>query len=272
MISHKHQAIFFHVPKCAGQTINKLLSNTVEFIPMHKTTGFTKVVDRYLPFKYYWDVVLKERELSSPRSTLKIALANLKYLGKPTLELNSYRGKVNDELSGEFRIGIYRSLQRSINQQTWKEYYKLTFVRNPYDRLVSAWAFLTSEGRGAGKLNINFPDFVKAVVNSDYRLLDKNLREIDYVDLEWHTMPMVKHLKDANGEISMDFIGKVESFDSDCKSIFERFDLSTLNIVNVRINASTHKDYQQLYNSELESLVYNFYKEDFETFGYNKKV
>lgn len=272
MISHKHKAIFIHVPKCAGNTVNDLLNRIIEFSPIHKTPEPFDRIDSFFPYKHYLDVIKKVRFLHGNVSALKACSQNLYLLGKSTLKLNHKYNQNSDWLSGQFRDGIYTSLTKSLNNQIYNEYYTFSFVRNPYDRAVSVWGFFCAERYKEGNLNVSFPVFMRAVVNSDYQSLHPNLIKEVYSGIEWHAMPQVTHLKNKSGHIAIDFIGKTESFEADLQIISKKLNLPTLEHKDVRLNSSSHRPYQSYYTPELQELVYNFYKEDFETFDYHPEL
>lgn len=79
-------------------------------------------------------------------------------------------------------------------------------------------------------------------------------------------------MTDARGEIAVDFIGKLENFAEDWKHISDTLGLSTVELVNQKLNASKHKPYQEYYTKELQELVYNYYKEDFDLLGYSQEL
>lgn len=272
MISHKHQAVFIHIPKCAGETVNHMLNRSLEFIKVHQTYDITRQIDGLFPYKYYLDIVLKAKEISGSRIALKTALTHLKYLGKQVLEFNSDETRIPDEISGNFRIGAYRRMKRSINPGTWNNLYKFTFVRNPYDRAVSSWAFLTSESRGDFRIEMNFSDFIEKVINADFDSYQSILNTEQIADLEWHTMPQVIHLQNKIGKIDVDFVGKVEDFEKDLKFIFQQLQIADSGEEKVRVNSSGHKPYQTYYTKELKERVYSYYKADFESFGYDSTI
>jgi len=72
--------------------------------------------------------------------------------------------------------------------------------------------------------------------------------------------------------IRIDFIDKFETFTDDCEVLSEKLNLPALKDERVHLNLSTHRSYQSYYTSELEALVYNYYREDFKQFGYNTKL
>lgn len=273
MISHKHKAIFIHIPKCAGNTVNHLLEQELGFKGVSKTTGWKQPVQRLLFYRYYLFLIMQSRHLYSFKEWLKFAITSTRYLTKPVLDLNAHGFKPPDELSGAFRIGTLRRYLRTIPENMMNEYHKFTFVRNPYERAVSIWSFLSSDTRGLDKINVSFPEFITAVSRSDYQSLHPQLRPEIYADLEWHAMPQVSHLKNTEGVIDINFYGKLEHFVKDWQTVHQHLNLSYASFnPQVRLNTSKHENFKQYYTKELEEMVLSYYREDFEAFGYEKKI
>ena len=142
-------------------------------------------------------------------------------------------------------------------------YFKFTIVRNPWDRLVSAYFFLKKGGFGEKDRDwfneelssfIDFDDFVKRWVNK------KNI-------WKWHHFrPQYHYMLDKREKIPLDFVGFLENLDDDFKYITKKIgitcDLPTS-------NKSKHKNYQDYYNDETKEIIREIYSEDIELLGYN---
>ena len=74
--------------------------------------------------------------------------------------------------------------------------------------------------------------------------------------------PQVEWLKDEE----IDFIGRVEHFQRDIDYVLERLELPKQKML-VR-NKSKHTKYRDYYCPESKRIVEDFYREDFERFGY----
>jgi len=138
-----------------------------------------------------------------------------------------------------------------------KNKYIYTFVRNPYDRLISTFFYLKNGGRNNGDKkdrdkyigNSSFEDFVKT------KLINASKNQI-------HFRPQKYWI--PNGA---SFIGKFENLENDFNEVKK--------IVGIKgnlqhLNKTSHKDYREYYNDELANIVYKVYEEDFEEFGYDK--
>ncbi|WP_257933238.1 sulfotransferase [Campylobacter lari] len=165
-------------------------------------------------------------------------------------------------LVGHVKASDYVKLDRD----KFESYFSFGFVRNPYDRMVSAYHYLR---RGGGNLvdetwakeNIykynSFEEFVLNLQNNDERIKI----------LSWmHFVPQYKYLCDNDKNILVNFIGKFEKLDEDFKKI--------LNILKrkdnlVHVNKSQHGDYKDYYNYKTHKIIREIYKNDFEIFDYD---
>jgi chondroitin 4-sulfotransferase 11 len=141
-------------------------------------------------------------------------------------------------------------------------YYKFTFVRNPWDRLISAYHFLLSGGMNANDMNwgqhnltnyIDFNDFVKNWLN------EKNINT--YV----HFIPQHRFLESSNRIIKVDFVGKTETLNRDIEIVSNKLGKQ---IFLEKINESKHASYVDYYNQESINTVSRVYERDIELFGY----
>ena len=146
-----------------------------------------------------------------------------------------------------------------------KPYYKFTFVRNPYKRLVSCFEDKC----------LQHPDdicwdyyWLKDVFR--IRSFSQFIVRICFIPNRWaepHFAGQYQLVYDKKGECLVDFIGKVEHIKEEYEPIRERFDLLPLSHAN-RAASLTGKNWMDYYTPFTAWLVYRKYKRDFTTFGY----
>lgn len=145
--------------------------------------------------------------------------------------------------------------------------FRFTFVRNPYDRMVSAYKDkvlgLNRNHPGGFAANLfasaaeppSLGDYVRA-----YTALD------DYrSDIHWRS----QYANALIGVVSYDLIGHVESFDADFARVLETIAPGADPAALVRpTNISPAGSVR--YTDDLAALVYRRYERDFTTFGYER--
>lgn len=129
-ISYEYKIIFIHVPKCAGTSVESVLSGTVD-------------------------------SFSFANKKLEFYTESLTPTSLASLPLDKFTDK-------EFRLCAsknkqhytYRELAKILSEDVLDSYQKITVVRNPYDRLVSEYHFC----EGSVKIHKDFNNFVRTAL------------------------------------------------------------------------------------------------------------
>jgi len=142
-------------------------------------------------------------------------------------------------------------------------YFKFTVVRNPWDRLVSAFHFLQGGGFNEEDRNwfsaelgrfVDFDGFVKGWLNKE------NI-------WKWpHFRPQYHYIVESRGKVHMDFTGFVENLEEDFRYIADRLGV---NCALQEMNKGKHDDYRSYYNEETKRIVAGVYDTDIRLLGYN---
>lgn len=143
-------------------------------------------------------------------------------------------------------------------------FYKFCFVRNPYDRLVSAYFRVVTNPNSGQTMRFadhlirprgSFENFVLCL--EDYRYRVK-------VFSHPHFFPQLD-LVGVGGMIPMDFVGRFENLNEDFSTLTSRLG------ANVQLdmhNATPHDDFREMYSRKSAEVVRRLYEKDFVAFGY----
>ena len=187
MISDKHRAVFIHVPKCAGTSMEEYL----------KDFGF-RIQDHY-------------------HTTHRHLLKNDKY----------------------------------------KNYYKFSFTRNPYDKMVSEFKWFTDQ------LNKwNSPACKKYYKDVDFKTFVNKFTTSHKGD-HYHVNGQYDNLKPLD---KLNFIGQFESLQQDFNIVCDKIGIPKQKLPQE--NKSKHKHYTEYYDDETRQIVAEKYAKDLEYFGY----
>lgn len=145
------------------------------------------------------------------------------------------------------------------NEQQIEEHFKFSFVRNPYDRLVSCWNDRRYDGARKGGAEMTFEQFVYQLV------ADVNKKYTG--DISAYGNPHIKSQSGMLQSVSLDFIGHLESFETDWKKICEYFDVQP-STENIHQNKTQRKPYRAYYNDQTKQIVTELYADDIERYGY----
>ena len=133
--------------------------------------------------------------------------------------------------------------------------FKFAFVRNPYERMVSLYTY---HRKNRGRFDGGFLEYVQMISEGITPVGAFNVRGFSPCN------PQIDWIK--NEEI--DFIGRVEHFERDINYVFDRLGLRRRKIQHC--NSSEHTFYADYYCPESQAIVEDFYREDFERFGYDR--
>lgn len=152
-----------------------------------------------------------------------------------------------------------REIIARIGRDKWDTAYKFTLVRNPWDKVVSHYEYRRKRNKTeVATRNVSFSEWVKKTYGTDKDPFFYNNPKAFQPQVEW--------LKDDQGRIAIDFIGKFESISDDFDQI--------KNIIGIEaelphLNASKRAGYQSYYDDETRQIVAQWFHEDIEVFGYS---
>jgi len=149
---------------------------------------------------------------------------------------------------------------------TWNQYFKFAFVRNPWDRLVSWWEMMRRnvvEGRPRN----GFQRYVMERAGTFAEFLqqcDAEYRDAD--GAKWIYRNQLDYLTDADDVLLVDFVGRFEQLQLDFSRVAARLNVAPITLP--RVNATVRRPYASYYSRELRELVAERYAKDIEAFGY----
>ena len=155
------------------------------------------------------------------------------------------------------------------------DYFTFCFVRNPWDRFVSAYNYLLTGGSinedpvtGMDKKDRdNFISPYKTF--NDFVLMNSAGNKI-YTKLLWqqHFVPQYKFILNAENNLeSVDYIGRFENLHEDFDFICKKIGIEPLDLKH--LNNRPHESYQLYYTDKTAEIIYNTYKQDIDYFNYS---
>ena len=243
-INHNNKAIYIHIPKCGGCYIRDVLKNKYGFheITINKHCNYDEFID----------------------NTKNILLENEKN--------EYYKHSIN-------KMGKYRFFysHQDINKDIFDNYFKFTFVRNPYTKIISAYLYLKRVLYESKDENVikTFPENKDYFVN--FKTFIQNYDKINIVSYCHAFITQYEQLVDFSNNICFNYIGKQENLDTDLLNILTILNITNISHedylhFNIRHNVSNNEfnDIYEYYDETIFLFINKHFEKDFEVFNYKK--
>ena len=199
---------------------------------------------------------------------------NLIYISISKTGNSSIRSLLLKKMGEDYDKSDYKNIHKITNlvftyitkKEVWKnkKSYKFSFVRNPFDRLVSCYKNKILEE--------TYLPIQKGYVNMFYKGMPfdefvNNVCEIPDVLADRHFKSQYSYLYYKDNLI-VDYVGKFENMSDDFKVVKDMFLFDDLPHIN---KSSGTSDYREYYSLDLVEKVYKRYKNDVIKFSYQKE-
>jgi len=152
---------------------------------------------------------------------------------------------------------------QQLDPERFERYFKFTFVRNPWDRAVSAYTYLKNGGSAASPEDARWAQFVNRF--SCFDEFVSNWMNEDNIMRNALFTPHHKFLDDMFGQPCMDFVGRFENLEQDFAHIAEKLKVPGQ---LPHLNKSREKPYQDFYTQSTKDIVALLYRRDIEQYEY----
>lgn len=175
-------------------------------------------------------------------------------------------------------------LRAHISPEIWQECFKFVFVRNPWDRFVSAWKHNFRFRRKISMLDYlchpkNFRRHIKNIKNikNMNALSMRDHFDVEDVDFLFNHLKRYRGLSGSDGFYQcnyvfsedgtqlVDFIGRFERIVEDFDYVKKRLGLE---VELPFVNKTKHLPYRQCFTDKAKDRVAELWKKDIEAFGY----
>jgi hypothetical protein len=135
--------------------------------------------------------------------------------------------------------------------------FKFSFVRNPWDRMVSLYKYFADQST-CGFKEFLFGEFLEKYWTQRY----------------WFVGPQWEFVADEHGQFLVDYIGRFETLQGDFDRVCERLGIAMRTLPHVnrsgagKASMETAKQYVAYYDDDAKDLVARLYKRDIELFDY----
>ena len=161
----------------------------------------------------------------------------------------------NKYQTGGLQHLLATQIRTEVGAKVFADFYKFSTVRNPWDRAVSQFSSMVDRD--------DLRDFIGMKKGDSFK------KYIDLIGKKRHVQwePQVNFLRDSNGELLVDHIGRFETFSESVHQV--------LKVIGIRVIAIPHENathrgpYPGYYDDESREMIANLYAADIEAFGYS---
>ena len=230
-INHEMKAIYLHIPKNGGLFIQNILEKYYGF----KTLYFTRS-DHYLFDDYKKEEYNKE---------------NYKFISNGFINIKKFG------IFNYYKTSQEHNDKMNMDDEKWNTYYKFTFVRDPYTKIISAYKYLVKD---------SFIDLKTFIDKKD---------ELNNYIYTHAFITQYEHMIDENYQINFNKIGRFENLNEDLIDIlfeigFDKIKHGGIIKKNIKVNSTNCSSYNDFYDQDTLNKVNILFNIDFETFNYNK--
>jgi hypothetical protein len=242
IISYRRRFTFLHCPKTAGTSVNVALA----------------------PHLGPFDIILgaqRERVNAGIRPNLRARFDAIR-TGRPTSVLEALgvhsprRTLISQDKSYLKHFGPIvdhpQAIQvRAFDRTAWDRHFKFSFVRNPYERMVSVYLFLTRKSKGE---KLTFSDFVSRLIEGadDFR--------------KWRSFVDTWPIYTIDDRIVVDYVGRFENLSADFSVLCDQLKLPSKKLGQTKV--MPRYDFRDVYDARSRKLVARFCGREIEHFGY----
>ena len=167
--------------------------------------------------------------------------------------ISKYRNKYQ---TGGLQHLLASQVREEVGMKIFETFYKFAFIRNPWDRVVSQFAYMQQRP--------DLMDYVGMSQETEFKAYLELIQQKEHV--QW--MPQHRFLLDEDGTLLVDQIGRIESLKTDFSSILAKLNLNK-SAQLTHANRSDRQPIEKYYNDrETVEIVANIYSEDIKLFGY----
>jgi hypothetical protein len=172
---------------------------------------------------------------------------------------------------GFFRGNVEGPVQGYVPSE-WQPLFKFAFVRDPYDRVISAWRMFAAGMQNSvwqhppNKSGISLKRFLQ--IATDERIPFNGHRDTTEEKIRHHAIPQTHPF---NCLFAADFVGRFENLQPDFEQICRQLSIPSTELPHWN-RTERIEDYQQYFDDEILAIIARFYAQDFETLGYPKIV
>jgi hypothetical protein len=163
----------------------------------------------------------------------------------------------NKYQTGGLQHLLARQVRSEVGWEIFNSFYKFTIVRNPWDRIVSQFAYMQTRP--------DLMDFIGMQPDTEFKAYLGLIQKKQHV--QW--MPQTDFILDQDGTLLVDKIGRLESIEKDSDEVFDILGVCREQTKNFHANRSERKSIDHYYDQESVEMVGEIYSSDINYLNYS---
>ncbi len=236
-ISHEYQAIYIHIPKCGGCYTRNILKKYYNFKSFNiKNNNHKDFCDdtKNFDMENFFCVSINKKGV-------------LRYFYENS-QFNKFM---------------------QMDSEKWKTYYKFTFVRCPYKKVVSGYQYMKRS-----KIYRNDKILDETEYYKDFSSFVRNRDKISNIGFFHAFITQYDHLLDNNDELKLNYIGNADNLSYELTKVLKNIGVKEIKHIeeyNDRQNVSIDEiPFYKHYDEETLLKINDLFDIDFKIFGFNK--
>ncbi|MDX1477594.1 MAG: sulfotransferase family 2 domain-containing protein [Saprospiraceae bacterium] len=180
-------------------------------------------------------------------------------------------------LTPEASHGKYFHFEERLGPRAYQRYFKITFVRNPWDRFLSFYLYAKMEenyyhstrdpARSIYGKNRHYDLLRRATLNdAAHYLIEGRFKPL--TGSFYFMAPQYEWIATEQGELQVDFLGRFETIPDDMQGLFTRLGLPQTDLERINASRREKPDYRDYYDRESRALIAKYYERDIDLFEY----
>ena len=214
---------------------------------------------------YYLKIVLKREILEVRRRSYEFGKHRCIFIHIPKTGGVSVAKSMIGKIAGHWTVLDYKNI---FGKEDFNNYFKFSFVRNPFTRLISAYEFLQNGGYGASDEKI--VSIVRSYTGWEHFIMEYLTPATAKANR--HFKPQHYFICDSNDNLLVDYLGRFEELEADYEYVRKKIGIGEP-LKKLNLTKSKKLTLQEYYaNNETIQKVISVYNKDFELFKYSTEI
>ena len=164
---------------------------------------------------------------------------------------------------------LIASVAKKIYKNYWDEYFKFSFVRNPWDRMISMCKYGNDHSMESNRTYGVSIKTGKLNMDRYFEIYSKGIEvdpRFEYKNEKYNVIPNAVYLNILNEEL--DFVGKFENLIQDVEYVSQKISKRLILPNAEKFKRRNNNHYSLYYDEQVKETVHQTYKKDIKKYNY----